>query len=287
MIGPANRLNSLFIASVHVVAFAALGWSIVHPPRWETVALAATWYWCSGISITGGYHRLFSHRSYRCRPPVSLFYLLFGAAAVQNSALTWASDHRRHHADTDGDTDPYDARRGLWWSHIGWVFRDDPARDYTNVRDLAADRLIAWQHRWYFPVAIGMAVGAPALVALAWGDPAGGALWAGAIRLVAQYRSTFAINSVAHRFGRQPYTADTSARDNVLVAFLTMGEGYHNFHHRFPSDYRNGVRWFNYDPTKWLVSGLATVGLTSELKRVSRDAVARARHERAASRQHV
>jgi stearoyl-CoA desaturase (delta-9 desaturase) len=287
MTGPANRLNTLFIGSVHVVALAALGWSIAHPPRWETVALAAAWYWCSGISITGGYHRLFAHRSYRCVRPVSLFYLLFGAAAVQNSVLTWASDHRRHHADTDGDTDPYDARRGLWWSHIGWVFRDDPARDYTNVRDLAADPLVAWQHRFYFPIAIGMAGAAPAFVALAWGDPAGGALWAGAIRLVAQYHTTFAINSVAHRFGRQPYTAATSARDNVLVAFLTMGEGYHNFHHRFPSDYRNGVRWFNYDPTKWLVSGLSTVGLTSDLKRVSRDAVVRARHERAASRQHV
>lgn len=204
MIGPANTLNSAFIAVVHAVSLAVLAWSAFSPPRWPTVALAVVWSWCSGISITGGYHRLFSHRSYRCARPVTLFYLLFGGAAVQNSALTWASDHRRHHADTDGDTDPYDARRGLWWSHIGWVFRDNPARDYANVRDLASDRLVAWQHRYYLPIAIGMAGAVPGVVAFAWGDPLGGVLWCGCIRLVAQYHSTFAINSIAHRFGRQP-----------------------------------------------------------------------------------
>jgi stearoyl-CoA desaturase (delta-9 desaturase) len=123
----------------------------------------------------------------------------------------------------------------------------------------------------------------PALLALAWDDPVGGVLWAGSIRLVAQYHSTFAINSIAHRFGRQPYSNATSARDNVLVALLTMGEGYHNFHHQFPSDYRNGVRWFNYDPTKWLVRALAAVGLTSDLKRSAPEAILRARRER----QHV
>lgn len=281
MMGPANRLNTAFIAAVHVIAVVALAWSLVHPPLWANVALAVTWYWCSGVSITGGYHRLFSHRSYRCARAVSIFYLLFGAAAVQNSALTWASDHRRHHADTDGDDDPYDARRGLWWSHIGWVFRDDPARDYTNVRDLRADRLVGWQHRFYLPIAIAMAGVVPAIVALAWGDPVGGLLWAGCIRLVAQYHSTFAINSMAHRFGHQPYSGGNSARDNVLVSLLTMGEGYHNFHHRFPSDYRNGVRWRDYDPTKWFVAALAAVGLTSELKRAPREAIVRARRQHA------
>jgi len=157
--------------------------------------------------------------------------------------------------------------------------RDDPVRDYANVKDLLADPLVGWQHRFYLPIAIGMTGIVPAIVAFAWGDAIGGVLWAGCIRLVAQYHSTFAINSVAHRFGRQPYTTATSARDNVFVAFLTMGEGYHNFHHRFPSDYRNGVRWRDYDPTKWLVSALSAVGLTSDLKRVTHEAVRRARRD--------
>src|SRR5258708_31534346 len=117
------------MAAIHVAALAALVWSIMRPPAWPSVALGAIGYWCSGLSITGGSHRLFTHRSYRCSRVVAAFFLLFGAAAVQNSALTWASDHRRHHAHTDGDDDPYNARQGLWWSHIGWVFRCSFARD--------------------------------------------------------------------------------------------------------------------------------------------------------------
>jgi stearoyl-CoA desaturase (delta-9 desaturase) len=241
------------------------------------MGVAIVWYGGSGLSITGGYHRLFAHRSYRCRRMVSLFYLLFGAAAVQNSALTWACDHRRHHAHTDSDDDPYDARQGLWFSHIGWVLRDDPVRDYANVRDLASDPLVAFQHRFYPWIAVVMAGVIPALAGCLWHDPLGAFLWAGCVRVVAQYHSTFSINSVAHRFGRRPYSSDTSARDNVLVALLTMGEGYHNFHHRFPSDYRNGVRWMHYDPTKWLVSALERVGLASNLKRTSREAIQRTR----------
>jgi stearoyl-CoA desaturase (delta-9 desaturase) len=117
----------------------------------------------------------------------------------------------------------------------------------------------------------------PALVGCLWHDPLGAFLWAGCVRVVAQYHSTFSINSVAHRFGRRPYSTATSARDNAFVALLTMGEGYHNFHHRFPSDYRNGVGWLDYDPTKWVVSTLAAVGLASDLKRTPRETILRSR----------
>jgi stearoyl-CoA desaturase (delta-9 desaturase) len=272
-----NWLNSGFMAAIHLAALAILVSSVISPPMWQTLALTFVLYCCSGLSITGGYHRLFAHRSYRGSPALRLFYLLFGAAAIQNSVLTWVSDHRRHHADTDSDDDPYDARQGLWWSHIGWVLHDDPARDYSNVRDLADDRLVAWQHRCYLVIAIVMAGGFPSLIALAWGDPLGGLTWAGCIRVVAQYHSAFAINSIAHRFGRQPYSKTTSARDNVLVALVTLGEGYHNFHHCFPSDYRNGIRWFDFDPTKWLVRALAVIGVASDLRQASPHAIARAR----------
>jgi stearoyl-CoA desaturase (delta-9 desaturase) len=273
---PTNWSNLGFIAAIHIAAIAILVWV---PPTWPTLVLGSVLYCCSGLSITAGYHRLFAHRSYRCASAVRLCYLLFGAAAVQNSALTWVSDHRRHHAETDRDDDPYDARQGLWWSHIGWVLHDDPARDYSNVRDLADDRLVAWQHRFYGLIAVIMAGGVPSLIAWSWGDPPGGLLWGGCIRVVAQYHSAFAINSIAHRYGRRPYSRTTSARDNVLVAFVTLGEGYHNFHHRFPSDYRNGVRWFDFDPTKWVIRALAAAGVASGLRRASPDAIARARQK--------
>ncbi|HEU5259404.1 MAG TPA: fatty acid desaturase [Vicinamibacterales bacterium] len=272
-----SLLNLIVMATLHVVAVVTVAMSVIDAPPWQDLALGGTWYWLSGLSITGGYHRLFAHRSYRCSRLVTAFYLLFGGAAAQNSALNWTSDHRRHHAHSDAEGDPYDARRGLWWSHMGWVLQEDLPRDFSNARDLVADPLVRWQHRHYWAIAIVVGGGIPALIAISWGDPVGGLLWAGCVRLVAQYHSTFAINSIAHRFGDRPYCTSTSARDNVLVALLTMGEGYHNFHHRFPSDYRNGVRWRDYDPTKWLVSLLAAVGLASHLKRTSPESIAHAR----------
>ncbi len=276
-----DRVNITFIAAVHVAAVAAVVYSALIGVGWVSVALAVVWYWCSGLSITGGYHRLFSHRSYRSAAPLRAFYLLFGAAAFQNSAINWASDHRRHHAHTDEDEDPYDARQGLWWSHIGWVLYKDPLRDYANVRDLFRDRLVALQHRYSLVLAPLMGWAVPAAIASAWGDALGGFLWVGCIRLVAQYHSTFSINSIAHRFGRQPYATSTSARDSGVVALVTLGEGYHNFHHRFPSDYRNGIGPLSFDPTKWVVGALSKMGATWDLKRVAPEAIERARRETA------
>ena len=163
-----------FMAGLHLTAVATLVRATTQPPAWPTAALAVTWLLCSGLSITGGYDRLFAHRSYRCSRTVAAFYLLFGAAAVQNSALTWASAHRRHHAHTDRDEDPYDARRGLWWSHIGWLLHARGHNDYANVPDLSRDRLVALQHRLYTPLAVGMAGVVPMLIAWAWRDPLGG-----------------------------------------------------------------------------------------------------------------
>lgn len=277
----ANRVfdwgNIVFLALVHAAAILTLALAVRQGVPWQTLVLALVWLACSGLSITGGYHRLFSHRSYKCAWPMRLFYVLFGAAAVQNSVINWAADHRRHHVHTDADLDPYDARQGLWWSHMGWVLYRDPDRDLGLVSDLFRDRLVAWQHRYYLLLVPLTLWAAPAAIASLWGDPVGGALWAGTVRLVVQYHSTFCINSLAHKFGRRPFTLETSARDNGLVAIITMGEGYHNFHHKFPGDYRNGVRPLDFDPTKWLVGGLAKMGVTWDLKRVSTEAMTQAR----------
>jgi stearoyl-CoA desaturase (Delta-9 desaturase) len=266
------------MAALHATALATVVWSVRQHPAVPTVALGVAWLLASGVSITGGYHRLFSHRSYRCSRIVAGLYLLFGAAALQNSALAWVSAHRRHHAHTDQDDDPYDARRGLWWSHVGWLLQSACHVDYSNVKDLSQDPLVALQHRRYMPLAVVMAGVVPMLIAWAcWRDPIGGLLWAGCVRLVVQYHATFAINSVAHRFGSRPYSTDTSARDNVLLAIVTLGEGYHNFHHRFPSDYRNGPHLFDVDATKWFIGAMALLGLASELKRTSPQLVMRTR----------
>jgi stearoyl-CoA desaturase (delta-9 desaturase) len=246
----------------------------------------AAWVWfavllyANGLAITGGYHRLWSHRTYDSHWSLRFIYMILGAMALQNSVLVWASGHRNHHQYVDdNDRDPYSAGRGLWFSHIGWMLRRYPSGevDFSNVRDLQKDPLVAFQHRYYYPLAIGLNVLVP--LALGWlhGDLWGVFLLAGVLRLVVSHHFTFLINSAAHAFGRQPYSDEHSARDNGWLAFLTYGEGYHNFHHQFAHDYRNGIRWWQWDPSKWIIWSLSLVGITRKLRRTPAVTIQRAR----------
>src|SRR5271165_2504522 len=223
------------------------------------------------LSITCGYHRLFSHATYQAHPVLKVIFLLFGAMALQNSALIWSASHRVHHRFIDDpERDPYCARRGFWFSHIGWMLRNYPSGepDFSTVRDLQQDPLVMWQHRHYLPLALSMNFGLPLLIGWASGDILGVLLLGGVLRLVVSHHLTFCINSLAHIVGIQPYTDENTARDNAVVALLTFGEGYHNFHHMFAHDYRNGVRWWQWDPSKWFIYAMHWMGLTTNLKRV-------------------
>ncbi|ULQ45228.1 fatty acid desaturase [Flagellatimonas centrodinii] len=241
---------------------------------WCVVLLFAT-----GLSITGGYHRLWAHRAYEAHPVLKVFYMLFGAMSLQNSILIWASMHRVHHRHVDDeDHDPYSARRGLWFSHMGWMLKNYPSSDidYSNARDLKADPIVMFQHRHYLALALAMNIGLPLLLGLWHGDVWGSLLMAGLLRLVISHHVTFFINSLAHYWGRRPYTVANSARDNDLLALVTYGEGYHNYHHLFQWDYRNGIRWWQYDPTKWLIAACSRLGLARNLKRVPEFVIRRA-----------
>jgi len=228
--------------------------------------------WANGLSITGGYHRLWSHKTYEAHWSLRLFYAVFGAMALQNSILVWSSGHRVHHRYVDdNDKDPYSARRGFWFSHIGWMLRDYPSGkvDFGNVNDLKRDPIVMWQHNNYLAIVLATNIGIPVALGLLMGDVWGYFLLAGVLRLVINHHVTFFINSLAHMWGTRPYTDENTARDNGFLAFLTYGEGYHNYHHIFQTDYRNGIRWYQWDPTKWLIAGCSWVGLTWDLKRVS------------------
>ncbi|KFZ36604.1 acyl-CoA desaturase [Shewanella mangrovi] len=231
----------------------------------------------SGMSITGGYHRLWSHKAYKAHPIVRVLYALGGALAFQNSALHWASDHRVHHKHVDdNDKDPYSANKGFWFSHIGWMLREyQPERysDYQNARDLQNDPIVMWQHRNYLWLALTMNIGLPLLLGWLNGDMLSMLLLAGLMRLVLVHHCTFFINSLAHVWGSQPYTDRNTARDNGFLAILTYGEGYHNFHHIFEHDYRNGIRWWHYDPTKWMIKGFAALRLASDLRQVPEEKI--------------
>jgi len=270
--------NLTFLAVAHGLGIVALVYAALGQARCQTWLLGFLWLCCCSVSITAGYHRLFAHRAYRAVWTIRLFYLLFGAASLQNSALRWCADHRAHHADTDGIRDPYSISRGFFWAHIGWViFRSDGTQELGRVRDLVTDGLLRFQHRHYPALALIMGAVAPAALGWLWGDALGAILLAGFLRLILQWHATFAVNSLAHMIGRQPYTTAVSARDSGLAALLTLGEGYHNYHHRFPSDYRNGVRWYQFDPTKWLIWTLGKLRLASGLRRVPSDVIESAR----------
>jgi stearoyl-CoA desaturase (delta-9 desaturase) len=241
------------------------------------VLLFAGFFVATGLSITLGYHRLFSHRSFQARWPVRLLGLLFGAAAFENSALTWAADHRRHHKFTDSGQDPYDISKGFFHAHIGWIlFRLEPESSLDPVKDLLRDPLVMWQHRHYRLLAAAMGLGLPTVLGWVGGGGVGalgGFLLAGVARTVLVQHFTFFINSLCHTLGRQPYSTRCTARDSALLALFTFGEGYHNFHHTFQHDYRNGVKPWQFDPTKWTVWCLQRFGLVSQLRRVPNETI--------------
>ncbi|MEE2948329.1 MAG: fatty acid desaturase [Verrucomicrobiota bacterium] len=233
----------------------------------------------SGLSITLGYHRLFSHLSFKAKWPVRLFTLIFGATAMENSALEWCSDHRRHHKHTDDDDDPYNIQKGFFHAHIGWVLFRPMGGDVplTNVNDLKADPLVRWQHKWWGVIGIGFGFGLPALIGwLAEGGvgAAAGLLMGGVARQVMVHHMTFFINSLCHTLGSQPYSDRCSAKDSWFMALFTFGEGYHNFHHEFQHDYRNGVKPWQFDPTKWSIRVLEKLRLVSNLRRVPNETIA-------------
>jgi fatty-acid desaturase len=200
---------------------------------------------------------------------VRLFFMLFGAMTIQNSIYIWAAGHRPHHRFVDDeDLDPYSSRRGMWFSHIGWMLRSyaSGVPDFKYVKDLERDPIVMFQHRHYVPLVLAMNIALPLLVGALSGDVWGTLMLAGVLRLVVNHHVTFFINSLAHGWGHQPYTDQNTSRDNPVLAFFTYGEGYHNFHHLFASDYRNGIRWWQWDPTKWLIRAMSMLGLASKLR---------------------
>jgi stearoyl-CoA desaturase (Delta-9 desaturase) len=241
------------------------------------MAMFLFFFGATGLSITLGYHRLFSHLTFKASWPVRFFTLLFGAAAFENSALCWAADHRRHHKFVDHDEDPYDISKGFFHAHIGWIlFRYPPDTSLDWAKDLQQDRLVMLQHRYYVGIAIIVGFLVPAGLGWAqggWLGALGGFLIAGVARVFCVHHMTFFINSLCHTLGRQPYSSRCTARDSAIMAWFTFGEGYHNFHHEFQHDYRNGVKPYHFDPTKWCIWLLHKTGLVRQLRRVPEERI--------------
>ena len=225
----------------------------------------------SSLGITAGYHRLWAHKAYEAALPLQIILMIAGTFAVQNSILFWSSGHRTHHRHVDDiDLDPYSINKGFWFAHMGWMLRDYPAAEpnFKNAPDLLKNKLVMFQHKYYVPLVIAVHVAILGGIGWAVGDVWGVVLLGGLVRLILSHHVTFFINSLCHMWGKRPYTDENTARDNFWLAIATWGEGYHNYHHIFQYDYRNGVKWWQYDPTKWLIWSCSKIGLASNLRRI-------------------
>jgi stearoyl-CoA desaturase (delta-9 desaturase) len=242
---------------VHLACFAAL-WTGV---TLGTVALGIVLYWVRMFAIGAGYHRYFAHRAFRTHRAFQFCLALAAQASAQRGVLWWAAKHRLHHKHSDTDLDVHSpARRGFLFAHLGWIFVPrNNATDYALVRDLARYKELVWLDRHpYLPtILLGVAVW------LGWG-------WTGLVvgycwSTVALWHATFCINSLAHVAGRQRYVTGDGSQNNWLLALLTMGEGWHNNHHAYPVSARQGFRWWEYDPTYYVLHCLSWLGVIWEL----------------------
>ena len=231
--------------------------------------LSFVMYIVTGMGITVGYHRLVSHQSFECPNWVKASILVAGGWALQNSALKWGGDHIRHHAKTDQEEDPYNVTKGFWHSHCGWLFYNTPHRTEKYEIRLRRDPVVMWQHRYYWPIVVtGLLL--PFVLGVWYGGWQGGIgafLLGGLFRMFMVLNSTFTINSLCHMVGTQPHGTKDSSRDSWLISFVSFGEGYHNFHHTYARDFRNGPKWYNFDPSKWIIYTLWLFGLAHNLRR--------------------
>ena len=272
--------NVVFLLGTLLVALVGTPWYLLEVGLgWPEAVTFLVLYLFTGLSITAGYHRLYAHKTYQAAWPVRLFFLVFGAGALENSVLNWSADHRVHHSHVDEERDPYNIQKGFWWAHMGWIFYDAQRAPASVVRDLTEDPLVRWQDRWYKWIGLGVAAGIPLAVGLATGRLLGCLLIGGVLRIVASHHGTFFINSLCHMVGRQTYSREHSARDSAVMAVLAFGEGYHNYHHSFPFDYRNGVKVWQFDPAKWTIWVLSRLRLARDLRRAPDAAVLKAKIE--------
>jgi stearoyl-CoA desaturase (Delta-9 desaturase) len=250
---------------------------------WADLAVMLVMYVISITGVTLGFHRLLTHRSFQTYKPVEYTLAILGSLAVQGPVISWVADHRKHHAHTDQEGDPHSphghgsglrgAVAGLWYAHMGWLFHVSGTSDHARyARELHEDRGMRAIHRTFglwvtvgilMPAAVGYAVDATlegALIA---------ALWGGPVRIFALHHVTWSINSVCHFFGTRRFAVDDHSTNVFWLSLLSFGESWHHNHHAFPRSARHGLRWWEVDPTGWLIRGMRRVKLAWNVVEIS------------------
>jgi stearoyl-CoA desaturase (delta-9 desaturase) len=252
--------------------------------HWQDLVVLAVSYLITGVGITVGYHRLFTHRSFKTGRPVRALFAVFGSAAVEGPVIEWVSTHRKHHRFSDVEGDPHSphtdhgvgwrgALRGLVHAHIGWMFRGiDRASEERYAKDLLADPLIRAVDRTFplwvllglaFPFGLGVALTGSLVGGLT------GMLWGGAVRILVLHHATFSINSLCHFFGRRRFATGDESRNLAWLALPTFGEAWHNNHHAFPTSAHHGLTRWQLDPGGWVIDSLERLGLAWDVVRIA------------------
>jgi stearoyl-CoA desaturase (delta-9 desaturase) len=267
-------------AALCVAAWLAWGGSL----HWQDLLVLTITYALTGLGITVGFHRLFTHRSFKTTRVTRALLAVLGSMAVEGPVIEWVATHRKHHRFSDHPGDPHSphlddapgwrgALRGLAHAHVGWMFRGkDMANPARYAKDLLADRDLRLISRT-FPlwVAVGLAIPFGLGVALT-GSAVGGLsamLWGGAVRIFLLHHATFSINSLCHSFGRRPFSTDDQSRNLAWLAPLAFGEAWHNNHHAFPTSARHGLGRGQVDPGAWLITALERCHLAWDVVRIS------------------
>lgn len=246
---------------------------------WTSFGLLLGGYMLTGMGITVGYHRYFTHKSFETNVVVKAALGILGSMSVQGSLLRWAATHRSHHQHSDRHDDPHSPHthgdgfwgriKGAWHAHMGWFIKPNRDTLMRYVPDLQQDKLTLWISR-LFPLWVLLGLLIPAGIALAitgtWTGALLGFLWGGLVRIMMVHHITWSVNSVCHLWGNRPYKSHDHSRNNAIFGVLAFGEGWHNNHHAFPTSARHGLRWWQFDMSYMVIRAMGWVGLAKEIR---------------------
>ncbi len=280
-----NRFLTGTITALPIIALFVVGWQLwANLMFWSDLIVFAIMYVATGLGVTVGFHRLFTHRSFKTRKGVRATLAILGSAAIEGPIISWVADHRKHHAFSDRPGDPHSphvdhgqglrgALRGLLHAHVGWLFIHTQRGNHERYApDLLADPTIRWVNKWFFAWAVGGLAMAFVLGWLIGGSlhtALTGLLWGGAVRMLVLHHVTYSINSLCHFFGRRTFETRDESRNLLWLAPLSFGESWHNNHHAFPTSAAHGMRPWQIDSSAGVIRLLEKTGLAWDVVRVS------------------